>query len=1111
MAVLPDVTDVARGPSAVSGRILAPPPEDNRGNAMIQKGEGIKALGAGVAALGRGIGAALERRQAEAGAVTLAQAQAGMNTDLMNITNRYSLDAGDTDYATWQERAGKDFEASLEKWGGTISDPKERAIFEADYGQRIVKTNLAIGDAAAAQGRGVNLANADESLTALARSALEASSTEEAMAAITQAHDLIDKLEGTGALSAAEAIKKRGEVARSFAMLKATADADNDPASAARFLGGDTAAAAEASSFLKSRLNGGHAETHITGMDRRLQARLASFISSAPPGIREHITIVSGYRSVARQAELYKMSGGSGMVAPPGRSKHNHGQAADLGWKGGGLRSAPPEAIAWMKANAGRFGLDLPLDGVRTKIREDWHVELVEARGGSFGGVAGEGAINPTIQAAGAKYGVPAHILQGVWMTESSGGKNMLSPKGAAGHMGFMPGTWAQYGNGGDVNDLVASSDAAARYLVDLKRQFGSWEYALMAYNWGPGNMQNWLAGHATMPEETREYVAKVMASGAGGPIAAEAPAYYQLLGPDEILKLRDRASANLAAADREAAAAFAADKADAIGGYRLGIESGSIKSATDFLNDPRLDDGDRASLLSRFNEKNKEGAALSEAMARVQSGEGLNPYSSDDRKAASMFYNAIGGADGLAEGDPQAVARLQDTVTRTGVVPAEALNAIRNAIDSANPARAASALTAASGLYASNPAIFDAYDGGKSIAEASESFRHYTQDRGYSSLDAARKLIEARSPEARRSEAVLGKAADEYVDKLTAADVVAEFDSILPFDAPLAGATPGAVAVLEADYRDAVREAFIGPANGDPELARKLGLKTIRETYSVSTVNGPATIMRYAPELRYPPINGGHDYLRDLALKDAMAESGLPMSVEVDPRVGKPAVGTGIMGDGITRVELVPTGRETAADFKANVPPRYRLVYYRMENGQEIREESSQMFVATDADMQAIVETGQAERDAQVPEAREIVDRVQSAFDQPPAAFGLGWSAAEEESIPADVRAAVDAAPPPVLPGPITPEGVIARSGLDVGGRRADGTVIEPREKPAGKSDDAARREAALRQYEVSMEVFNENVLDFAAALRTSGNDEVFIEQAVKAYRAKYAPEKPR
>ena len=60
-------------------------------------------------------------------------------------------------------------------------------------------------------------------------------------------------------------------------------------------------------------------------------------------------------------------------MAPPGKSQHNHGNAADL-------KYLSPEAKAWVHANAARYGLAFPL------ANEDWHVELAAARGGSPGG-----------------------------------------------------------------------------------------------------------------------------------------------------------------------------------------------------------------------------------------------------------------------------------------------------------------------------------------------------------------------------------------------------------------------------------------------------------------------------------------------------------------------------------------------------------------------------------------------------------------------------------------------------------------------------------------------------------------------------------------------------
>ena len=74
-----------------------------------------------------------------------------------------------------------------------------------------------------------------------------------------------------------------------------------------------------------------------------------------------------------------------------------------------------------------------------------------------------------------------------------------------------------------DRRDVLASTRAALDYLSRLYAQFGDWQLALAAYNWGEGNVQraiarNQKAGLPTdyaslkMPDETRLYVPKLQA-----------------------------------------------------------------------------------------------------------------------------------------------------------------------------------------------------------------------------------------------------------------------------------------------------------------------------------------------------------------------------------------------------------------------------------------------------------------------------------------------------------------------------------------------------------------------------------------------------------------------
>ena len=74
-----------------------------------------------------------------------------------------------------------------------------------------------------------------------------------------------------------------------------------------------------------------------------------------------------------------------------------------------------------------------------------------------------------------------------------------------------------------DRRNVIASTRAALDYLSRLHDQFGDWQLALAAYNWGEGSVQraidrNLRAGKPTdylslkMPEETRYYVPKLQA-----------------------------------------------------------------------------------------------------------------------------------------------------------------------------------------------------------------------------------------------------------------------------------------------------------------------------------------------------------------------------------------------------------------------------------------------------------------------------------------------------------------------------------------------------------------------------------------------------------------------
>lgn len=131
-------------------------------------------------------------------------------------------------------------------------------------------------------------------------------------------------------------------------------------------------------SNLASYLVAGKGPDSISGMNPNFQTSLAAMFAAAPPDIQKQLQIASGFRSNERQAQLYQQAlnkygspeAARRWVAPPGRSQHNHGNAADL-------RYASPAALQWAHKNAGAYGLSFPLGN------ENWHIELAGARGGA--------------------------------------------------------------------------------------------------------------------------------------------------------------------------------------------------------------------------------------------------------------------------------------------------------------------------------------------------------------------------------------------------------------------------------------------------------------------------------------------------------------------------------------------------------------------------------------------------------------------------------------------------------------------------------------------------------------------------------------------------------
>ena len=107
---------------------------------------------------------------------------------------------------------------------------------------------------------------------------------------------------------------------------------------------------------------------------------------------------------------------------------------------------------------------------------------------------------------AAATHDLPLDFFVRLIRQESNFNPNSISHAGAQGIAQFMPGT-ARWRGLADPFEPLQALHESARWLRELREQFGNLGLAAAAYNAGPKRVQDWLAGRGGLPGETRAYV----------------------------------------------------------------------------------------------------------------------------------------------------------------------------------------------------------------------------------------------------------------------------------------------------------------------------------------------------------------------------------------------------------------------------------------------------------------------------------------------------------------------------------------------------------------------------------------------------------------------------
>jgi membrane-bound lytic murein transglycosylase D len=126
------------------------------------------------------------------------------------------------------------------------------------------------------------------------------------------------------------------------------------------------------------------------------------------------------------------------------------------------------------------------------------------------------------------KEGLPLDLAY-VAMIESGFSPQAVSHASAVGYWQFIAPTASRYGLQIDWwiderRDIVKSTVAAAKYLADLYKMFGSWYLAAASYNTGENRIKSLIKKHQTrdywilsqkrdFPKETEQYIPKLLAA----------------------------------------------------------------------------------------------------------------------------------------------------------------------------------------------------------------------------------------------------------------------------------------------------------------------------------------------------------------------------------------------------------------------------------------------------------------------------------------------------------------------------------------------------------------------------------------------------------------------
>jgi hypothetical protein len=416
-------------------------------------------------------------------------------------------------------------------------------------------------------------------------------------------------------------------------------------------------------------------------------------------------------------------------------------------------------------------------------------------------------------------------------------------------------------------------------------------------------------------------------------------PDWYLSQTPENQLKLERLADAEQQRMNTQAAAQQKANQAQANDDFRLRIAvADPTLTQQDILNDARIDNGDKATLLNSWQEKMKDELSLNKAVTSFRDGtlgSAVDPYTSDGRKIVDGLEQRI-----IKSVPPdQQLALTDDLIRQSGIVPEQTFNAIRKGLSSQDVAEVEVAAQMAQRIATINPAALARRDSGSQVRDIADDFSYYVNSLNLSPTEAAARLAERNDPNKVRERKVLEPAAREFRKAVEKDDVADIFDDSWTSD-PAVGFNAQQALGIQADYLAMAEEQFY-KSGGDPELAKNRAQEEMKRLYGVTRMTGSPVVMKHPPERYWPAAQPSGLDERLLGSPFGWAKSQLGEDIyAIDPKIphtfelSNQPDGTqkALPKIDMSKVQLIATP-ETDRMVKRGELPAYQVLYTD-ENG---------------------------------------------------------------------------------------------------------------------------------------------------------------------------------